>query len=276
MKSESQTGFPAVSVLRPPLRYYGGKFRIAPWIIAHLPEHRTYVEVFGGGAGVLLRKPRSFVEVYNDLDSAVFNFFAVLRDSEQCAHLCRLIELTPFSRQEFDLTYEVATDAVESARRFVARCFFGHGTCSMDLLDSNGFRSGDIRAGKSYAREWVGVPDAIRIAAERLRGVTIENVDFRRLIPKFDNQTTVFYIDPPYPFSTRKAGGKGYVHEMHDEEHRQLAWLLRRSKAKILVSGYDCQLYRDLYADWRRDERQTTANGQVGAVPRTEILWMNF
>jgi DNA adenine methylase len=155
---------------RPPLRYYGGKWRIAPWIVEQMPEHRTYCEVFGGAAGVLLRKPRSTVEIYNDLDSQVFNFFRCLRDSAQRARLIELIDLTPFSREEFDLSYEEASDPVEAARRFVTRCYFGHGTCSIDVHDSNGFRSCDIRAGKSYAREWAGVPVAIAAAADRLRG----------------------------------------------------------------------------------------------------------
>lgn len=263
-------------VTRPPLRYYGGKFRIAPWVISHLPEHRSYVEVFGGAAGVLLRKPRSTVEVYNDLDSQVFNFFSVLRDAEQCDQLVEKVALTPFSREEFDLSYEAVNDPVEASRRFVARCFFGHGTCSMDPNDSNGFRSCDVRAGKSYAREWCGIPDAIKIAAERFRGVTIENRDFRKLIPKFDAVDTCFYIDPPYPMSTRASGGKGYVHEMMDFDHEQLAWQLSKIKGKALISGYPCRLYDVLYSNWRRDEKKTTANGQMGSVPRTEVLWMNF
>lgn len=267
---------PGLSLERPPLRYYGGKWRLAPWIVSHLPKHRTYVEVFGGAAGVLLRKPRSIVEVYNDLDSQVFNFFLVLRDADLGERLVRQIDLTPFSREEFDLSYERTSDPVEAARRFVARCYFGHGTCGMDPLDSNGFRSCDIRAGKSYAREWAGVPMAISSAANRMRGGTLENMDFRKLIPKFDDRGTLFYVDPPYPMSTRASGGKGYVHEMTDDAHRQLAWLLKSVRGKVIISGYPCRLYSELYGDWRREEKATTANGRVGAVPRTEVVWMNF
>jgi DNA adenine methylase len=265
-----------LSPTRPVLRYHGGKWRIAPWIISHFPAHAAYVEVFGGSAGVLLRKERSNVEVYNDLDSQVYNFFRALRDPAKQSALTKLIELTPFSREEFSLTYEQSDDPIEAARRFVARCYFGHGTCSMDVNDSNGFRSCDIRAGKSYAREWAGVPLAITRAAERLRGVTIENLDFRKLIPRFDNPDTLFYVDPPYPLSPRSGGGKGYVHEMSDQDHRQLAWILKSIKGKAIVSGYPCKLYHELYSGWRCDEKKTTANGQVGAVPRIEFLWMNF
>lgn len=261
---------------RPPLRYHGGKWRLAPWIVEHFPAHKAYVEVFGGAAGVLLRKERSQIEVYNDLDRQVVNFFRVLRDGESTRRLIEQLDLTPFSREEFDLSYAPAEDEVEAARRFVTRCFLGHGTCSMDPNDSNGFRSCDIRAGKAYAREWAGVPMAIARAADRMRGVTIENIDFRKLIPKFDDPETLFYVDPPYPMSTRVAGGKGYVHEMSNECHRQLAWLLKRCKGKVLLSGYACRLYDELYADWKRTKKKVSANGQAGAVPRTEVLWRNF
>ncbi|GAA5124571.1 DNA adenine methylase [Luteolibacter yonseiensis] len=268
--------FSTEDLRRPVLRYHGGKWRLAPWVISHMPAHKCYVECFGGAAGVLLRKKRSTIEVYNDLDTQVVNYFRVLRDPELRVRLVSLLELTPFSRGEFEASYEFSPDPVEAARRFVTRCFLGHGTCSVDPDDSNGFRSCDIRAGKSYAREWAGVPDAIAAAADRLTGVTIENLDFRKLLHKFNSPETLFYLDPPYPLSTRQAGGKGYVHEMSDADHRQMAWMLRGTSAKVMISGYPCSLYDDLYSSWRRVEKKTTANGQRGAVPRTEVLWMNF
>lgn len=249
---------------------------MAPWIISHFPPHSAYVEVFGGGAGVLLRKDRSKIEVYNDLDQQVVNFFRQLRDPAAKSALAEAIALTPFSRDEFRLSYEPCTDPVESARRFVVRCYLGHGTCSIDTSDSNGFRSCDIRAGKSYAREWAGIPAAIVAAAERFIGVTIENHDFRKLIPKFDDPQTLFYVDPPYPMATRSAGGKGYNFEMSDHDHRQLAWILKGRAGKVLISGYPCSLYDELYAGWNRAEKPTTASGQVGAVKRTEVIWYNF
>ena len=210
----------------PPLRYHGGKWRIGKWVASHFPKHKFYVEVFGGAAGVLLQKPRSTVEVYNDLDSQVVNLFRILRDPVRSLDLARLCDFTPFSRDEFELGYVATEDPME--------------------------------------------------AANRLQGVTIENLDFRKLIPKLDSPDTLFYCDPPYPASTRDAGGKGYVHELSDQDHRQLAWLLKSAQAKVVISGYRCRLYEELYADWRSAEKKTIANGQKGAVPRTEILWMNF
>lgn len=268
--------FSLSEVKRPPLRYHGAKFRLAPWIIQRIPPHRTYIEVFGGAAGVLIRKTRSLIEVYNDLDSQVVNFFRVLRNAEQLGRLLRVVALTPFSRDEFEGSYLGSEDPVEAARQFVVRCFMGHGTCSVDPMDSNGFRSCDIRAGKSYAREWFGVPDAIAAAANRLTGVTIENLDWKILIPKFDGPDSFFYVDPPYLAETRCSGGKGYVHEMTTECHRQLAWMLQRVRGKVAISGYPSSLYEGLYASWRAETKHTTANGQRGSVPRIDRLWMNY
>jgi DNA adenine methylase len=241
-----------------------------------MPDHKVYVEPFGGAAGVLLRKPRSKIEVYNDLDSQVVEFFTILRDPILFPELVRRVALTPFSREEFELAYLPTDDPIEAARRFVTRCYFGYGSSSVDPADSNGFRGCDVRAGKSYAIEWSGIPTAIATAAERFRGVTVERLDFRQLIPKFDSPETLFYVDPPYPHNTRDQGGKGYVHELSDEDHRQLAWILKQVKGRVMLSGYFCELYARQYADWRRVEKNTTAAGHRGAVHRTECLWMNF
>lgn len=268
--------FSMSEVTRPPLRYHGGKFRLAPWIIPHIPEHRIYVEAFGGAAGVLLRKSRSHIEVYNDLDSQVVNLFQILRNDDQANRLYRQIDLTPFSRDEFIQSYKPSPDPIEAARRFIVRCFFGHGTSSINPKHSNGYRSCDVKAGKSYAREWTGVSDALAASADRLRGVTIENLDFRKLIPKFDTPETFFYLDPPYVMGTRNAGGKGYVHELSDECHRQLSWIAHGIKGKVAISGYPSGLYDELYSDWRSVTKKTAANGQRGSVPRLEKLWMNY
>ena len=261
---------------RPPLRYHGSKWRIAPWLLSHFPPHGPFIDVFGGGGSVLLRKPLSKIEVYNDLDDQVVNFFTVLRHPSSAASLQRLLTFTPFSRSEFDLSYQTSLEPVEAARRFVFRLFAGHGTSSIDPRDSNGFRSCDIRSGKSYAREWRGVPGAIAITARRFQCVTIENLDFRRLIPKFSAPDSFFYCDPPYPLSLRNNGGKGYVHEMSIEDHRQLIWILKSSKVRAMISSYPNALYGELLSNWRRIEKKTTANGQRGAVPRTECIWLNY
>lgn len=121
---------------RPILRWHGGKFILAPWIISHLPKHRIYVEPLGGAGSVLLRKPRSYAEVYNDRDGEVVNLFRVAR--ERGDDLRRALELTPFSREEFVLSYASTDDPIEQARRTVTRSFMGFGSNSHNHL--TGFR----------------------------------------------------------------------------------------------------------------------------------------
>ena len=137
----------------PLLRYHGGKWRLADDIIALMPRHRRYVEPFGGGASVLLRKPRSPAgELYNDLDGSIANLFAVLRDREAAAELTRVVALTPYSRDGFRSAYESATDPVEQARRTLIRAYMGFGTDSACGAPS-GFRA-DFLGDAAPARVW--------------------------------------------------------------------------------------------------------------------------
>lgn len=265
-----------IAPTRPIMRYHGGKWRLATWIIGHFSEHRIYVEPFGGAGSVLLRKPRSFAEVYNDLDGDIVNVFRVLRDPLTAEQLRRALILTPWSRREFYLSYEPTDDPVEQARRTLARQAMAFGTTSRKK-NRTGFRAKAYRSNQTGAVDWATYPRMVPAFVDRLRGVTIESRPARDVIMQNDSTDTLFYLDPPYPHSTRTAW-KGhndctYTHEMSDQDHRQLAWLLRQLRGKVLVSGYPCDLYdMELYADWHRVERAALADG---ARERTEVIWMN-
>src|SRR5690606_37285917 len=117
--------FGRLTMNRPVLRYHGGKWNLAPWSISHFPKHRIYVEPFGGAASVLLRKPRTDSEVYNDLYGEVVNLFRVLRNPTQARELIRIVTLTPYSRQEFEDAYIADGDPIEQARRTLVRAYLG-------------------------------------------------------------------------------------------------------------------------------------------------------
>ena len=249
---------------RPILRWHGGKWILANWIIAHLPKHRIYVEPFGGGGSVLLRKPRSYAEIYNDLDGEVVNLFRVARDRGD--ELRRALELTPFARNEFVLSYTPTDDPVEQARRTVARSFMGFGSNSHSK--ATGFRANSNR---SAVHDWRNYPDAFVAVIERLRGVCIENRDAVVVMQAHDGDETVHYVDPPYVMATR-GKGSDYRHEMTDTDHVALASELRKLRGAVVLSGYASQLYEDLYRDWQRIERTALADG---ARARTEVLWLS-
>lgn len=260
---------------RPVFRYHGGKWRLAPWIISNFPPHKIYVESFGGGASVLIRKPRSYAEVYNDLDDEIVNTFRVLRDPSQARELERQLHLTPFARAEFELSYTADGDPIEQARRTIVRSFMGFGsgaTCG----HPTGFRSNSNRSATTPAHDWMNYPNLIASFTKRLQGVVIENKDALELICQHDNKDTLHYIDPPYVHETRMIKGhydQIYRYEMTDDKHREMAYLLRSLKGKVVVSGYPSDLYdKELFLDWRRVEITSHADG---ALDRIECLWFS-
>lgn len=266
-------------ITRPALRYLGGKFRMAPWIIRHFPAHRVYVEPFGGAASVLLRKPRSNGEVWNDLDGELVNYFRVLRDPSEAAALVRQLALTPYARTEFEDAYEVTTDPVERARRLVVRSFMGFGSNAGNIARDTGFRGDARREYSTPVREWSQFPEALLAIAERVQsGVQLECRPALDVIAKHDAADVLFYVDPPYAHGTRGAKRKhgrlhnAYHHEMDDDGHGELLQRLNGCAGMVVLSGYRCELYDFWLKGWRRVERQSYAHG---ALPRTESLWLN-
>lgn len=273
---------------RPVMRYFGGKWRLAPWIISHFPPHNCYVEPFGGAGSVLMQKPRSRSEYYNDLDGEAVNVFRVLRDPRRAARLERLIRLTPFSRDDFDHAYIPSRDPVEQARRTILKSYAGFGSDSMHrnvgmgtrastrlehIHAPTGFRTVVRRnRGTTPAKDWAEYPDQIHAFCERLRGVVIERRPALRLIRQLDSDETLFYVDPPYPMSSRQRQDHGYAHEMSDDDHRELATALHHVKGLVILSSYRSDLYDDLYSGWRSAEMQSRTNGNNIA---TEVLWLS-
>lgn len=255
-------------VVRPVLRYHGGKWRLAPPLLAYFPRHRVYVEPFGGGASVLLRKARSTAEIYNDVDLEIVNVFRQLRDHG--GELQRRLRLTPFARCEFEQAYEAAADPIEQARRTIIKSFMGFGSGA--IWRQSGFRAAASRSGRTAAPGWRTYADSLDALIERLRGVVIECRDYQLVITAHDSPQTLFYVDPPYVYSTRTSA-KAYAYELTDRQHAALAQTLHRVQGKVVLSGYASRLYADLYHGWRRAVIPALADG---GRPRTEVLWMNF
>lgn len=259
---------------RPLVRYHGGKWMLAPWIISHFPKHRIYTETFGGGASVLLRKPRCYSEVYSEKDGEMVNLFKVVRDHGDA--LRKALELTPFARVEFKQSYEPAGEPVEQARRTLVRSFMGFGSASASGANT-GFRASSNRSGTTPAHDWANYPECVPAIIDRLRGVVIENREACEVMAQHDTPETLHYVDPPYVLETRSMKNpyckKGYRFEMTDAQHRELAAFLHGLKGIVVLSGYPCDLYdKELFAKWHRVERPALADG---ARKRVEVLWIN-
>ena len=252
---------------RPIMRYHGGKWMLAPWIVEHMPQHRYYIEPFCGAASVLLRKPRSYSEVISDLNGELMNMFRVARDHGP--ELCQLLELTPFHREEYALACKKSRNKIEQARRTIVRSYFGFGSNSHNQV--TGWRSGVRASGATPWSDWRTFPPQLVATIERLQGVAMETRPALQVIEQNDHHDALFYLDPPYVRASRDAG-RDYKHELTDDGHRRMAKVLHGLEGMVMLSGYRSKLYDELFGDWHREEKAALADG---GRKRTEVLWMN-
>ncbi|QCJ47236.1 DNA adenine methylase [Haloprofundus sp. MHR1] len=248
--------------------YPGGKSRLASWILEYLPEHRTYVEVFGGAAGVLVNKPRSKVEVYNDLDADLVQFFEVLRDRSD--ELIEWLNQTPYSRDlhgtwagAFYNGYRPA-DAIERAGQF----FYLRYTQWGGAYDNeNGFATAKTQ---SRAVSFNNKRERLTEFAERFDGVTIENLDWKDVFERYDSSKTVFYCDPPY------VGVEDY-YPHSSVGHENLVDVLDELEGDCILSYSDLPAGTEDYYVVGQESRNYMGNGKTGKARKTEErLVLNF
>jgi DNA adenine methylase len=260
---------------RPMLRYHGGKWRIAPWIISHFPSHDVYVEPYGGAASVLLRKERTLSEVYNDLDGNIVNIFRVMQDKSKADELARRLYFTPYARDEFYSTYDdFPEEDIERARMTIVRSFMGFGSNASTRKTRTGFRTARSATGVFPAREFATYPAQICIFTERLRGIVIEHRDAMHVMRTYDNETALHYVDPPYLAATRSTSHatKSYAVELTDDDHSDLCRFLLTLSGYVVLSGYDNDIYNDILTGWRKDTRECLAERAKRTV---ECLWLS-
>jgi DNA adenine methylase len=258
--------------------WYGGKYSHLDWLLPLLPKCHHYCEPFAGSAAVLLNREPSPIETYNDLDGEVCNFFRVLR--EQRDKLVETIALTPFSREEFSTACELDPEQtpLERARRFYVRARQVRTGLAQTASVGRWANCKDTsRAGMSgVISRWLGGVEVLPEIGLRLIRVQIENRPAIDVIRLYDSKETLFYCDPPYVHDTR-GDSKAYIHEMTDEQHRELADALNAAKGMIALSNYDCDLINKLYPAKRwvkikGPERTIHSTKDL----RTEVLWVNY
>lgn len=257
--------------------WYGGKYSHLDWLLPLLPNTTHYCEPFGGSAAVLINREPSPVETYNDIHGEVVNFFRVLREQKEA--LTEAIGLTPFSRAEFEDAINGSTvklSELERARRFyiLARQVrtglaqkASAGRWAHCLLTSRAGMAGAVS-------RWLGAVEDLPLIAQRLLRVQIENASAIEVIRRYDNQETLFYCDPPYPHGSR-GDSNAYAYEMTDNQHRELAEVLKNVQGKVAISGYHCDLMTELYGDWQMIEAAEKMTHTVKTL-RREVLWINY
>lgn len=276
--------------MKSPIAWLGGKARHTARLVPLLEAipHRRYVEPFGGGASILLAKSPVEVEVYNDLDAGLYNFFTVLADPDAFERFCRLVALLPHSRRiysEYRATWQQERDRVKAAAKWfvVARQSFGG-----RFGASWGSNVTSTRGGMAeVVQRWLSALDRLPEIHARLQRVRIECDDWRTIVERYDTPDTLFYLDPPYVPETRRDGT--YAHEMTLDDHAALVEVLLNIRGKAVLSGYAHAVYKPLEAaGWeRRDWKvachivgRTRATGILGEgaamrlQPRTESVWI--
>lgn len=259
--------------MRQVLKYPGSKWNIARQLAELIPPHHSYVEPYFGSGALLFNKIPSDIETVNDLDSDVTNLFRCIKKEPE--RLARLVMTTPFSREEYDNQFEipegaVCIDSYERAAGFLIKCWQGHG------FRTNGYKVGwknDVQGRESmYALwNWYRLPEWIIEITERLRKVQIENRPALEVIQRFNYDNVFMYLDPPYILGTRT--GQQYKYEMLDADHEELLKKVLQSKAKIMISGYESDMYNDYLTGWHKEYFRSCAehNGT-----RQEVVWMNY
>jgi DNA adenine methylase len=269
-----------------PIAYLGGKDWLARRIDRYVPPHTTYVEVFAGSAKVFFAKPPSTYEVINDIDQGLVNLFRVIADPKKVLEFERLTSLTLFSREEYSYCkkhWEDYSDEVQRAWAwFVAarQARFAHFSLGWDCVadDSKGKLAANVS-------RWLSTISLLAKFHSRLKGVRVENQDFRNIIPKFDSAETWYYVDPPYVWVTRHSWK--FPNEMTDQDHLDLVDLLLGLEGTCLLSGYRNAIYEPLeLSGWKREEfdvscssariTKARAPGQrARRQRRTECLWLS-
>lgn len=253
-------------VKRPALKFYGGKWRLAPWIISYFPKHTHYIEPCFGGGNILLRKEKSELETVNDINGRLVNFFKQLRDRPN--ELISLVDLTPWAQQEYELSKVESSDPLEDARRFFIMSWMSVNGAPLPT----GFRVAKKRGSRWTIPPGDIVNHALAEVSDRLRHVQVMCMDAIDFIEKFNGDSEgLIYFDPPYPKNVRTGSFYGNF-EMFEDLHKPAAVLLRESETFVVVSGYNNSIYNDLYNGWTRVSREHRAQSNK---KRVESIWLS-
>jgi DNA adenine methylase len=266
--------------IRPPVKYHGGKYRIRKWILDQIPDHRIYVEPFGGTGAILLNKQPSEIEVYGDSEYSIWNLMSMLRDFPK--HFMQEIKKVKYDKQKYLEMREIyQSDEFTNLSRMkqaiitysVKRMSRG-GLCGTFCWSKRMYAGGTVPA---EIHSWNTMLEVLPKIGHRLKNVQIIHDDWKGVMNYFNRKNSVAYLDPPYPKSTR-VFKTAYRKEMTIEQHRELGRYLRTTKSKVLLSSYPSELYDELFQGWRCEKKQAANHSSHEKIKekKTECLWMNF
>lgn len=261
--------------LRSPVRYYGGKAGMIPELLSLFPpedSYDTFIEGFGGGGSLTLAVPRTGkMEYYNDLGENIHSLYKVIADKELFSQLKDRLDLTLYSEQ---LHNEYKEKLKEKNLSIVDRAFYYFYVNRSSFNGTGAFTLKTAirrKMGKNVS-DYLSTIDLLPEIHDRLSSVCICNKDIFEILEKFNTSNVFMYLDPPYVPTTRVALNS-YEHEMSVEEHVKLANILAKTESKILLSGYDNEIYRKLLEPKFKRRETVSPLAKSGKV---EVLWWNY
>lgn len=265
--------------IRPIVKYHGGKGRLHQWIISHFPPHKIYVEPFGGAASVLLNKPPVEIEVYNELESDMFNlmqaFKSNLDEFIKKVSEFKYCESTFLSQKEILLNGNFNSDFDRAVCFYAVKRMSRGGLCQKFSWSNRIYSTGPAEE-----HCWNSAITNLRPVYNRLTKVIFRNENAFSIMSEYlDNPNCLLYLDPPYLTSTR-VYKKAYNHEFDQNDHEQMFLLIQKAKAKIILSGYPSKLYDEWFSDWcvyKKDvgNHSSQHNGKT-KTRKQEVLWTNY
>lgn len=260
------------------INYFGGKSRYLDWLLPYIPEHKSYLEPFVGSASLFLNKKPALIETISDMDGRLINFFQTLRERHE--ELLPLLELTMYSRGEFQLAAESSEDPLEDARRFFVRAIQSFGGITHNTRRANSFRV-DVQESRqgtaACVSKWLSKIEGLPDVVARFKMAQIDNRSAFYMIPKFDLPDVFIYQDPPYEHSGRTSNND-YKHEFSLDDHHRLAMMNNESHAKIMISHSESALYDSLYPPGRWTKilgPERRSNLGKGLIQR-EVIYLNY
>lgn len=258
---------------RSPLIWFGGKSKYAEYIISKMPPHKKYVEPFGGAAHVIGQKSRITHEVYNDIDGNVVNFLMMVRENPE--RLQQACESIPYSRMLYEKWKRepLPRDPFEKAVRWFYMNRSGISRGNAEDVPVTGWRH-STKSGQNPARGYLSACKLFSSFSDRMKGVMIEHRDFREIIQKYDDEDTLFYVDPPYVDREKYYAG-GFT----EKDHRDLATLLNQVKGKVILSYYQDPLIDELYRNWETEKFKAykqVVGGDGTGCEAEELLLFNY
>ena len=275
---EEEAGEGANAKPRPLYRMPGAKWGLMPKLVKLLPAHTHFVSVFGGTGAEILRKRPSEVETFNDRDEHIYNLFKVIKDAELCSQLREQIQI-PHCRDLYNDAIEVLkhpiSDRVVSATAFLIVAHQGRITSHPSLKRPTGWR---VHPREIDLRPWLNLPETLDFVQRRFLSVQIENRHCLSVLQKLDSPDTCFLLDPPYHPDTLGSSNDFYRITMTPGEHRAMLAAVKWVAGRVVVCGYDHEVYCKALGDWphREFDTVTTVDNQGTRAKRKEMVWMNY